>query len=571
MNIQKYLKKKIQQICIKNGLKKNFDPLIKKNIKSNDIDYQINGIIKLKNTMPGSLYELAKKISCDMEKSNIYKKISVSKNGFINITLRSSWLCKHVNKMFISKNLNISKKKKKTIVIDYSSPNIAKNMHIGHLRSTILGDVTARVMEFLGHNVIKQNHIGDWGTPFGMLITQFQLKKPSINQSNDITYHDAYLNYKKDPFFASQVKKNIVKLQKKNKKCLKIWNILVQSTIKKNKLIYKKLNVSLTDKDIRGESYYHFMIPEIISDLKKKKIAIKYNKCTLVYLKKFTNRLGKKMGVIIKKKDGAFLYTTTDLACLKYRCETLHADRIIYYIDSRQKQHLLQVWDIAKQANYIPKKTILEHHSFGMILDKNKKPFKTRNGITIQLMDLLNESISRAKKIIIKKNNIISNKDINKISERIGIGSIKYFDLSKNRTLNYIFNWDQMLSLEGNTALYILYAYTRIQSIMNKGKLKYLCNKNKIKIFTNYERKLTFSILQFEKTLLMLEKYGTPHLMCNYLYDLAEKFSKFYENCSILSAKEKHIKASRMKLSSLTAKVIKKGLYLLGIKTVKKM
>ncbi|VFP88210.1 Arginine--tRNA ligase [Buchnera aphidicola (Cinara piceae)] len=571
MNIQIFLTKKIKKICIKYGISKNFDPIIRKNTKKNEIDYQINGIIKLKKKILLSPYELSIKIDNYMKKYNIFKKIFISKQGFINITLKNDWLCKYINKMYISKNFNISKKKKKIVIIDYSSPNIAKEMHVGHLRSTILGDVTARVMKFLGNKVIRQNHIGDWGTQFGILITQLKLKSHKSIHNFEKFYKKAYLCYKKDSKFIKETQKNVVKLQNKDKKCLKIWNILVNKTIKKNNLIYKKLNVLLKNSDIRGESFYNFMLPEIISDLKKKKIAVNYNGSVIVFLKKFKNRLGKNMGVIIQKKDGAFLYTTTDLACIKYRCNILKADQIIYYTDSRQKQHLLQVWEIAKKAKYITKKTLLEHHSFGMILCKNNKPFKTRDGKTIKLIDLLNKSISKAKKLVRKKYKNMNKNEIQKISENIGIGAIKYFDLSKNRTSNYIFDWKQALSLNGNTAPYIQYAYTRIQSIIKNNKSDYNVNLNNIKIFTDLERQLILTILQFEEIIFILEKNGTPHLMCNYLYDIAGKFSIFYENCPILSAKEKHIKISRIKLSILTAKIIKKGLYLLGINTVQKM
>ncbi|VFP83648.1 arginine--tRNA ligase [Buchnera aphidicola] len=571
MNIQKFLKNKIKKICIKYNIPNNFDPIIRKNTKNNEIDYQVNGIIKLKKKIPYSSYQLAINISKDMKKSNIYENILVPPQGFINITLKSNWLCEHINNMYFAKNFNISIKNPKIIIIDYSSPNIAKDMHVGHLRSTILGDVTARLMEFLGHTVIRQNHIGDWGTQFGMLITQLQLTSCHSIEKIEKIYKIANLRYQKDPVFIKKTKKNVVKLQNNNKDCLKIWKLLVSKSIEKNNIIYKKLNISLTDKDIRGESFYNFMLPKIITELKKKKIAVNYNGSIIVYLNKFKNRLGKKMGVVIQKKDGAFLYTTIDIACLKYRCNILKANRIIYYIDNRQKQHLLQVWEIAKLAQYIPNNTLLEHHTFGMILCKNKKPFKTRHGKTIKLIDLLNKSIDKAKKIIKNKHQKMTKNEIKSIAHNIGIGAIKYFDLSKNRTSDYIFDWDQILSLNGNTAPYIQYAYTRIQSIINHDNLSHEINIYPIKIFTKFERYLVLTILQFEETIFHLEKYGTPHLMCNYLYDLAGKFSKFYENCSILFAKKIHIKISRIKLSILTAKVIKKGLYILGINTVKKM
>ncbi|VFP84922.1 Arginine--tRNA ligase [Buchnera aphidicola (Cinara splendens)] len=571
MNIQKFLKKKIKKIYKKYGISNDLDPIIRKNIKNNEIDYQVNGIIRFKKITVFSPYNLAIHISNHMRKLNIYKKISVLPPGFINITLKSTWLNKCINNMYYSKNFNISKKTSKNIVIDYSSPNIAKEMHVGHLRSTILGDVTARVMEFLGHNVIRQNHIGDWGTQFGILITQLQLKSYKSYNNIESIYQKAYLKYQNNPVFKKQAQKNVVKLQKKNQNCLKIWNILVKSTIQKNNEVYKKLNVSLTNNDVRGESFYNGMLPDIISDLKKKKIAIYHEGSIIVPLKKFKNRIGQNMGVVIKKSNGAFLYTTTDIACLKYRCNILKAHKIIYYVDKRQTQHLLQIWEIARKAKYVNINTILEHHSFGMILYKNKKPFKTRHGKVIRLLDLLNTGIHRAEKIIKKKNPQMHDSEIKSVAYDIGIGAIKYFDLSKNRKSDYVFDWNQMLSLDGNTAPYIQYAYTRIQSVIKKNQSYNNLYLYPIKIFTPYERTLVLTILQFEETISQLEKHGTPHLMCNYLYDLSGKFSKFYENCSILFVQEIHIKLSRIKLSMLTARIIKKGLYLLGINTVSKM
>lgn len=573
MHIQKFLKKIIQKISIKKGAPKKFDPIIRVNKKIKDIDYQSNGIIKIAKFLDYKPYNFAKNIASSLKSYNFFKNISVSQPGFINIQFSNKWILNQINNIIKKKNFNITAKKKKIIVIDYSSPNAAKELHVGHLRSTIIGDTTVRIMKFLGHKVIKQNHIGDWGTHFGMLIAYIK-KKPNIKKSIkeiDKIYQKAYKKYNTNKKFLEKSKKYVVKLQNNDEKCLYIWRKIVNQTIKKNQKIYKMLNVSLKEKDIYGESFYNFMLPKIVKDLLNKKIAIKHQGLTIIYTKKFKNRHGKNMGIIIKKKDGAFLYTTIDIACLKYRYEKLKANQIIYYTDIRQKQHLLQVWYIAKKAGYIPKNILLEHHSFGMILSKNKKPFKTRDGNVIKLKNLLNESISRTKKIIKKKNTTLTKKEINQISKDIGIGTIKYFELSKNRITDYIFDWKQMLSLNGNTALYIQYAYTRIISIINKYNINKEKIFSKIKIYTLSERKLILKILQFEEIIYTIKKNGTPHLMCNYLYELSGNFSNFYENCTILLAENKKIKLSRLQLICTVARIIKKGLYILGIKTVKKM
>lgn len=575
MHIQKFLTKKIYNIAIKIGAPKNFDPIIKINNKNNKIDYQSNGIIKISNISPKKPFVFATEIANILKLSKKFKNINVSKPGFINIQFSRQWLILKINHLNKKKNLKIQNTNKKTIIVDYSSPNIAKELHIGHLRSTILGDATVRIMKFLGHTVIKQNHIGDWGTQFGMLIAYiYKIKqgKYDLNKIENI-YQKAYKKYTTDKNFMEKTKKYVVKLQNYDEKCILIWNKIIKKTIENNQKIYKKLNVTLKKKDIYGESFYNFMLPDITIDLQKKGIAVQDQGTVIVYTKKFKNRHGKNMGIIIKKKNGAFLYTTTDIACLKYRYEKLKADKIIYYTDIRQKQHLLQVWFIAKKAGYIPKNLILEHHSFGMILSKNKKPFQTRDGNVIKLKDLLNEGISRAKKIIKNKNPNLTEKEIKKRSKIIGIGAIKYFDLSKNRKNDYIFDWDQMLSLTGNTAPYIQYAYTRIQSILKKFYKQKPKKKitNKINIYTKFERKLILKILQFQETIFYVEEKGAPHLMCNYLYELAGNFSYFYENCSILLSKDNKIAYSRLQLVKLTAKIIKTGLNILGINTTKRM
>ncbi|WP_075431865.1 arginine--tRNA ligase [Buchnera aphidicola] len=575
MYVQKFLNNKIYKIGIKIGAPKKFDPIIKINHKKKNIDYQCNGIIKLSNMLHEKKYQFAKKIADSLKLSPDFQCVSVSQPGFINIQFSQLWLLKHINSLSQKKNIRIKTKNKKIVIIDYSSPNIAKELHIGHLRSTILGDATVRIMKFLGHQVIKQNHIGDWGTQFGMLIAYLydQKKEKNLLNKSEKIYQKAYKKYIINKEFAKKTKKYVVKLQNHNKKCLYIWRKIVQKTIEKNQKIYEKLNVKLKKKDIYGESFYNFMLPDIVKDLQNKGIATLYKGAVIIYTDKFKNRNGKNMGIIIKKKNGAFLYTTTDIACLKYRYETLKANQIIYYTDIRQKQHLLQVWYIAKKAGYIPENLILEHHSFGMILSKNKKPFKTRDGNVIKLKDLLDEGISRAKKILQEKNSKLNKKEIKETAKIIGIGAIKYFDLSKNRNHDYIFDWNQMLSFTGNTAPYIQYAYTRIQSILKKF---YNDHQKKnihhtIHIYTKFERQLILKILQFEEVVYSIEKKGTPHLMCNYLYELSENFSHFYENCSILLSNDQKTKYSRLTLVQLTAKIIKIGLNILGIDTVNKM
>lgn len=578
MNIKYIIKKDIEQALSKIS-DKNYKPLIMLTKNSKFGHYQVNNLIKISNSFnikPNSLFQ---KIILFFKKNYMYEKINFSEPGFINIFINSSWLSEELEKIFFSPRLGIKRFSPKNIIVDYSAPNIAKEMHIGHLRSTIIGDVMARTLEFLGHNVIRANHIGDWGTQFGILIAYLKYEK-LINklQNNLLTLKDLehiYCKSKKkydtDEFFSKKSREYVVKLQNGDKKCHSIWKKLVYITMNENYKIYKKLNVTLKKEHTMGESTYKKMLLKIVQDLKRKKIAIEKNGTTIVYLDEFKNKSGNSMGVIVQKRDKGFLYSTTDIACLKYRYEKLHADRVIYYIDSRQHQHLLQVWIIAKKANYIPEHLLLEHHMFGMMLSKNKRPFKTRDGNTIKLSDFLNEATNRAKKLILTKKPHLTHKKIIKLANTIGISAIKYADLSKNRSTNYIFDWDKMINFEGNTAPYIQYAYTRIISILKKSTISIHKLQQKVLLNKPSEINLAIKILEFEEIILLIADKGTPHVMCKYLYELATYFSNFYEECSILFCKKIKICKSRLKLSFLTARTLKKGLNILGIKTVKKM
>ncbi|AAO26955.1 arginyl-tRNA synthetase [Buchnera aphidicola str. Bp (Baizongia pistaciae)] len=540
-------------------------------------DYQVNGIIKLANNLNKNPYVLSKYIISNMRyyEYKMYKKITASKLGFINIFINKTWLEKELTKKIKSFRLGIKKVTPKNIIIDYSSPNVAKKMHVGHLRSTILGDATARILEFLGHNVMRINHIGDWGTHFGMIIAYLKQNFISYNEINQLDLNELYqkakVNFDLDSEFSKKTRNYVVKLQKKDKECIRIWKKIVKKTITENQKIYKKLNVTLTNKHIVGESFYNDMLPDIIQDLKTKKIAKQCNGAYIVFLNKFKNRDGAPMGVIIQKQDGAFLYSTIDLACLKYRCEVLRADQILYFIDSRQKEYLKQILEIAKKAGYISNNIIIRHNEFGMICSKNKRPFSTRSGNNIILSDLINEAIKRAKKIAKNKNKNLSNKELEYLSEKIGIGAIKYFDLSKNRLTDYIFKWDEILTFDGNTAPYMQYAYIRILSIFKKLNISMLKLSGNIILTELLENKLAIKLFQFEEIILESLQHSAPHIICKYLYELSKIFSKFYEKCSIYKSKNTKIRKNRLLLSLLTARTLKKGLFIIGISTIKYM
>ncbi|CAL4321295.1 Arginine--tRNA ligase [Buchnera aphidicola (Eriosoma grossulariae)] len=576
MNIQKILSKHVKLALINSGIPQHYDPVIIQSLKKQKGDYQINGIMKIAKNLTISPMILAKKVIANICLYNICDHIEISEPGFINIYLKTTWIEKKLEEIIQCSRLGIyHSKNPKKIVIDYSSPNIAKEMHVGHLRSTIIGDTMVKIMEFYGHKVIRANHIGDWGTQFGILLAYLQNEK-KINTLKKINlkalekyYKLSKKMYLDNEYFAELSRKYVVKLQKKDKKIYLLWKRIVNVTIIENEKIYKILNTTLRNKDIKGESAYHNMIPDIIQDLKKKKLAVEKNNSIVVLIDNMKNKKNHTMGVVIQKKDGASLYASIDLACLKYRSNILNAHKIFYYTDSRQVPYLRNICEIAKKAGYINDNIQIIHHYFGMILSNNNKPFQTRSGNTIKLTDLIKESIERTKIIIKNKNPLLSEEEIQNKSAKIGIGAIKYADLSKNRTSNYIFNWNQILLLEGNTALYIQYTYTRILSIFRKGNISMFKLPNGINLKQKLEKKLGLKILQFEETIEQVKKSGYPHLICQYLYELSVLYSNFYQNYPILFLSESNVTLSRLKLSLLTAKTIKKGLYLLGIKTIR--
>ena len=577
MNIQSILSDKIKQAMIAAGADEQCDALIRQSSKPQFGDYQANGIMAAAKKLGLNPREFAQKVLDHADLSDVAEKTEIAGPGFINIFLNPTWLANNVSAALKDQNLGVSANEKQTIVIDYSSPNVAKEMHVGHLRSTIIGDAVVRTLEFLGHNVIRANHVGDWGTQFGMLIAyleKMENEHASEMELQDLEafYREAKKHYDEDEAFAEKARNYVVKLQGGDEYCRTMWKKLVDITMQQNQRNYDRLNVTLTEKDVMGESLYNPMLPAIVEDLKKQGLAVEDEGALVVYLDEFKNKEGEAMGVIVQKKDGGFLYTTTDIAAAKYRYETLKADRALVFSDTRQSQHMQQAWLITRKAGYVPDSFSLEHKNFGMMLGKDGKPFKTRTGGTVKLADLLDEAIERATVLINEKNTNLSDDEKTAVIEAVGIGSVKYADLSKNRTTDYVFDWDNMLSFEGNTAPYMQYAYTRIRSIFNKADVNPTAlAEAKIQLSDEKERALAIKLLQFEEAVQTVGKEGTPHVLCAYLYELAGVFSSFYEHCPILNAEDENVKLSRLKLASLTEKTLKQGLELLGIKTIEKM
>ncbi|MEQ4509776.1 MAG: arginine--tRNA ligase [Dickeya sp.] len=576
MNIQALLSEKVHQAMIAAGAPADSEAMVRQSAKAQFGDYQANGIMAAAKKLGMPPRQLAEKVVNTLQLDGIAAKTEIAGPGFINIFLDSQWLSAQLEHALTAPKLGVSPVEPQTIVVDYSAPNVAKEMHVGNLRSTIIGDAAVRTLEFLGHHVIRANHVGDWGTQFGMLIAHLEDVQNDSTQDLELAdleafYREAKKQYDDDEVFAERARGYVVKLQGGDEYCRSMWRKLVDITMVQNQRSYDRLNVSLTPENVMGESLYNAMLPDIVADLKAKGLAEESEGAIVVYLDEYKNKEGEPMGVIIQKKDGGYLYTTTDIACAKYRYEKLGANRVLYYIDSRQHQHLMQAWSIVRKAGYVPESVSLEHHMFGMMLGKDGKPFKTRAGGTIKLSELLDEAYERALTLIAGKNPEMERTELEQLAQVVSIGAVKYADLSKNRTTDYIFDWDNMLAFEGNTAPYMQYAYTRVSSIFKRAGVEESSLTQPIVLTAEHEQALATRLLQFEETVTTVARDGTPHVMCAYLYDLAGLFSGFYENCPILNADNDSTRQSRLKLAQLTAKTLKTGLDTLGIQTVEKM
>ncbi|MBJ3813966.1 arginine--tRNA ligase [Shimwellia pseudoproteus] len=577
MNIQVLLSEKVSQALIAAGAPADCEPQVRQSAKVQFGDYQANGVMAIAKKLGVPPRQFAEQVINHLDLSGIASKTEIAGPGFINIFLDPAFLAGNIDDAVKGDRAGIAPvAHPQTVVVDYSAPNVAKEMHVGHLRSTIIGDAAVRTLEFLGHRVIRANHLGDWGTQFGMLIALLEKQQQENSADMGLSdleafYREAKKAYDEDEEFAKRARGYVVKLQGGDEYCLKMWRMLVDITMAQNQATYKRLNVTLTEDDIMGESLYNPMLPTIVADLKAKGLATESEGATVVFLDEFKNKEGEPMGVIVQKKDGGYLYTTTDIACAKYRYEKLHADRMLYYIDSRQHQHLMMAWTIVRKAGYVPDSVPMEHHMFGMMLGKDGKPFKTRAGGTVKLSDLLDEALDRAQRLVAGKNPDMDADELKKLANAVGIGSVKYADLSKNRTTDYVFDWDNMLAFEGNTAPYMQYAYTRVLSVFRKAGIDESALSAPVVLNDDREALLAARLLQFEETLTVVARDGTPHVMCSYLYDLAGLFSSFYEHCPILNADSDNVRQSRLKLALLTAKTLKLGLDTLGIETIERM
>jgi arginyl-tRNA synthetase len=575
MNIRQLLEQRIADALISAGAEEGTSAIIKQSTKAEFGHYQANGIMGAAKKLRTNPRQLANKVVAILDLSDIAEKVDIAGPGFLNIYLKPEWLNQQLEAALSTKRLNIKQvNTPQTVVIDYSGPNLAKEMHVGHLRSTIIGDAVVRVLRFIGHTVIPQNHVGDWGTQFGMLIAHMKSLQESGNelsmQLSDLErfYRTAKIRFDAEPDFAETARNYVVRLQAGDATCLALWQQFIDISLQHCEDVYQQLNVLLTRDDAMPESAYNNDLAQVIVDLDTTGLLTEDQGAQCVFLDEFKGKNDKILPAIVQKSNGGYLYATTDLAALRYRHNQLHANRILYFVDARQSLHLNQVFTIAKKAQFVAQDTQLEHMAFGTMMGKNGKPFATRDGGTVKLIDLLAEAKQRALNLVNEKNPDLDITERNAVAQTVGIGAVKYADLSKNRSSDYIFNWDTMLSFEGNTAPYLQYAYARIQSIFRKaGEF----DKNApLKLNATAEKQLAVKLLQLAEAIEVVAKDGTPNILCHYLFELAGNFMTFYEACPILKA-DNEIKNSRLKLAKLTANTLETGLDLLGIKTLERM
>ena len=521
--------------------------------------------------------DLAEQLVAALPPSDAVAQVSIAGPGFINFFQARDWLAAQLQQALDDPQLNVPQAEPaQRVVVDYSSPNLAKEMHVGHLRSTIIGDAVVRVLEFLGHEVIRQNHVGDWGTQFGMLLAYLEENPVTAEaELGDLEnfYRQAKQRFDESEAFANRARERVVQLQAGDPECLALWNRFNNISLGHCQAVYDRLGVSLTPADVRGESAYNDQLADVVDSLQQAGLLTESEGARCVFLDEFKNSEDKPLPVIVQKAGGGYLYATSDLAAMRYRHQVLDADRVLYFVDQRQALHFQQVFAVARKAGFVSADMQLEHMGFGTMNGADGKPFKTRDGGTVKLVDLLDEAEQRAFLLVAQKNPDLDSAELQQIARAVGIGAVKYADLSKHRSSDYNFNFEQMLSFEGNTAPYLMYAYTRVASVFRKidRDMSQLDDLAPLVLQDEPEIDLAAHLAQFGSLLQYVAREGTPHSLCHYLYELAGRFSSFYENCPILAADDQAQRDSRLRLAALTGRTLRQGLNLLGITTLERM
>jgi arginyl-tRNA synthetase len=549
------------------------DPLLR---RSDRADYQVNVAMSLGKALGRPPRAVAQALLAELDLSDLCgpKGFEIAGPGFINLTLSEEVLARALNEMLAAEDLGIAKAAVRDVcVVDYGSPNIAKEMHAGHLRSSIIGDTLCRVLAFRGHQVIRQNHIGDWGTPFGMLLEHLldvQQEGAAGLDPSAITefYQAARVKFDSDPAFADRARARVVQLQSGDAATLALWREFVESSKRYMTAVFERLGVQLVDSDIRGESFFNDKLPEIAADLEAGGLAVIDDGALCVFPPGFLGREGEPLPLIVRKKGGGFGYAATDLAAIRYRQEVLGGTRLLYLIGATQAQHMAMVFAVAKMAGWLSPPARAEHVAFGTVLGEDRKKLASRSGQSVKLLELLDEAEERALQALLEKNPDLPEAERAKVARQVAIAAVKYGDLSSDRIKDYVFDWKRMVAFEGNTGPYLQYAHARIHSIFRKAGGE--AGAGAILLAAPAERALALELLSFGRALVEVEATLEPHKLCGYLYELASRFSSFFEACPVLKA-EPAERASRLALCQVTARTLATGLSLLGIPAPERM
>ncbi|MEG3847701.1 arginine--tRNA ligase [Microcoleus sp. herbarium19] len=558
------------------------DPMLAAASNPNFGDFQCNAAMSLGKKLGKPPRAIASAIVENLDIADICETPEIAGPGFINLKLKPAYLEAQVRAIAIDSRLGISPTQTpQRIAIDFSSPNIAKEMHVGHLRSTIIGDAIARILEFQGHDVLRINHIGDWGTQFGMLIAYLREVHPEALTTADALdlgdlvafYRQAKQRFDTDETFKETARQEVVKLQAGAEDTRRAWKLLCDQSRREFQVIYDLLDIKLTE---RGESFYNPLLPAVVADLTELGLLVESDGAKCVFVDGFTNKEGEPLPLIVQKTDGGYNYATTDLAAVRYRIEKDGAKRIIYVTDSGQANHFAQVFAVARKAGWIPEDVEIVHVPFGLVLGEDGKKSKTRSGDTVRLQDLLDEAIVRARADLESRLKAEERHEteefIANVSRTVGLSAVKYADLSQNRASNYTFSYDKMLALQGNTAPYMLYVCARVQGIRRKGEINFenLDASAKVILQSDSELVLAKHLLQLSEVINAVGGDLLPNRICQYLFELSQKYNQFYEQCPVLDAEEP-LRTSRLILCDLTARTLKLGLGLLGIQVLERM
>ena len=553
------------------------DPVIR---PSQFADFQANCALPLAKKLGRKPRDLAAEIAGALDVGDLCEKVEISGPGFINLTLSRDWIAAQAQDMHGDDRLSVRPvEAPETTVVEYSSPNVAKEMHVGHLRTTIVGDAIARVLEFLGHNVIRDNHVGDWGTPYGMLIEHLldvgegSEEARQLESDPNTFYRAARAKFDGGEEFAERARRRVVLLQAGDPDTMRHWQRLVDLSKVYLNRTYRRLGISLTDDDIRGESFYNDMLADTVAELESTGVAEISDGALCSFPPGFTGREGDPLPVIIRKRDGGYNYSTSDLATIRYRVDKLNVDRMIYVVGAQQALHFKMVFAVARMAGWLPDDVRAEHAQIGNVLGSDGKIFRTRSGESIKLSELLDEGVERAGGAFddVQHDEPFDETTHRHVVEAIGIGAIKYADLSTALDSEYVFDFDRMISFRGNTGPYLQYAAARIGSIFRKEGIAVESATGPIALGHDAERALALHLLGFGAALRVTGEAAEPHRLCAYLFELASAFTTFYENCPVRKAPDEATKASRFALCALTLRTLTKGLDLLGVITPERM